>query len=130
MALNIINETKQILEESVSKYNEYVAKYYNDVLKLLNIIFNDNAKSILKIKLKKITISDNILEQYNNIIINYNINKDMIDVSNFNIANFTDIMDFINIGIKISNNLLEKLNYKILIINNDTGVRIKIIKKI
>lgn len=130
MELKIINETKQLLEESISKYNENVSTYYNDVLKLLNEIFNDNAKSILKIKLKNITISSNILEQYNNIIINYNINKDIIDVSNFDANEVIDIMDFINIGIKISNNLLEKINYKTIIINDNTNIRIKIIKKI
>jgi hypothetical protein len=128
MALNIINETRQILEQSIIEYDKNNEKYYNDVLKLLNMLFNDNAKSILKIKFKNITINDKIFEHYNNIIINYNINKDIIDISNFNINDFTDIMDFINMGMKISNNLLEKINYRIFMINNETN-RIKIVRK-
>jgi len=107
-SLCVINETKDILEKSYEEYQQKNINYYNDVLKLMNMIFNDSSKSILKIKLKKITLSEDIFELYNNIIKKYKLNKPLFDIENFH--EFTDIIEIIKI---ICNNVLLKLNYNL-----------------
>ena len=112
MELSIINETQQLIEKSIDIYYKINDKYYNKVLKFLNLLFEDNAKSITKIKFKKITININVFTKYNNIITKFNINKDLFDIENFNIEQTYEIDDIIKVAIILSNNVLEKLNYK------------------
>ena len=73
------------------------------------MIFNDNSKSILKIKLKKITISEDIFELYNNIIRKYKLNKPLFDTENFDLEDFYDFTDIIEIIKIICNNILIKI---------------------
>jgi hypothetical protein len=113
MELSIINQTKKLLEETLEKYYDLNDEYYKEILNFLNKLFNENSESILKIKFKKLTLNDEILLEYNNIIIKYKLNKDLFDIENFNITDITDFSDIINIIMIICNNLLDKLNYKI-----------------
>lgn len=124
-----INETKRILEKSFNDYYDKNASYYNDVLIFMNTLYEDKATSILKIKFKKITLNNNVFTLYNAIIKKYNINKDLIDGSKFDYTEVHDFMDIIEIATIMCNNLLEKLNYNIDVINynNKKKLRINII---
>ena len=125
----VINETKIILENSYEAYQQKNINYYNDVLRLMNLIFNDDSKSILKIKLKKITVSEDIFELYNNIIKKYKLEKNLFDTKNFDLEDFHDFMDIVEIIRIICNNLLVKLNYNLDIYtwNNTKKLKITII---
>lgn len=127
MELSLIHETKKIIDESFEKYYEINNNYYKHVLDFLNSLFNDDSKSILKIKFKKITLSEDIFTNYNEIIQNFKLNKDFFDTKNFNINDIYDFSDIINIAITMANNLLFKLHYKISIfyINNKKKLKIK-----
>ena len=127
MELSIINQTKKLLDETLEKYYDLNDKYYKEILNFLNKLFDENSESILKIKFKKITLNDDILLEYNNIIQKYKLNKDIFDIENFNINDITDFSDIINIAIIICNNLLDKLNYKIyqIFINRKKKLKIK-----
>jgi hypothetical protein len=113
MELSIINQTKKLLDETLERYYDLNDKYYKEVLNFLNKLFDENSESILKIKFKKITFNDETLQEYNDLITKYKLNKDQFDIENFNINDITDFSDIINIIIIICNNLLDKLNYKI-----------------
>ena len=125
--LSIINQTKQILEESMEIYYQNNEKYYKDVLSFLNKLYSENSKSILKIKFKKITFNEDIFNKYNKIIKKYNLNKDLFDTLNFNIDDVHDFNDIIEISQIMSNNLLEKLNFRINQININGKKILKII---
>ncbi len=71
MELSIINQTKKLLDETLEKYYDSNKIYYKEILDFLNKLFNENSESILKIKFKKITLNDDILIEYNNIIQKY-----------------------------------------------------------
>ena len=111
MSIEYINNTKTMLEHSIMLFDKNNEKYYNDVLKCLNILYSTNSKSILKIKISQITMSDQMLKLYNNIIIKYELNKDLFDIDNFNFEDKYENGDIINIAKTITNNLLIKINY-------------------
>jgi virulence-associated protein VapD len=124
--ISLKNETKEILEKSYEEYQKKNINYYNDVLKLMNMIFNDNSKSILKIKLKKITISEDIFELYNNIIKKYKLNKPLFDTENFDLDDSYDFTDIIEIIKIMCNNILIKLNYNLDIYTYNKEKKLKI----
>ena len=124
--ITLINETKQILEKSYEEYQQKNIDYYNDVLKLMNLIFNDNSKSILKIKLKKITLSGDIFELYNSIIRKYKLDKPFFDTENFDLEDFHDFTDIIEIIKIICNNILIKINYNLDIYTYNKEKKLKI----
>ena len=114
----IINETtKKILEESNEILAKKNKKYYRDVLDFLNLLFEDNATNINKIKFKKITLNSNVFEMYNEINNTHKTNKPKFDSDNFDLSQFNDADEikaiFVEIAYKLSNNLLDKLNYKL-----------------
>ena len=114
----IINETtKKILEESNEILVKKNKKYYRDVLDFLNLLFEDSATNINKIKFKKITLNSNVFEMYNEINNTHKTNKPKFDSDNFDLSQFNDADEikaiFVEIAYKLSNNLLDKLNYKL-----------------
>lgn len=128
-----VESTKNILEKSQSLFEEKNKKYYRDVVDFLNLIFEDNSKELTKIKFKKITLNENVFELYNQIIKKYNLNKPEFQTDNFDISIIEDPEEikkiFCNLAIKLSNNLLDKLNYKLKkkYIKDDSGNKIKFI---
>ena len=117
MELLIINSIRNKLEESNNLYQEKNKKYYRDVLDFMNLLFEDNSSELTKIKFKKITINENIFILYNEIIKIYKLNKPLFIIENFNIEEIDDLINikelFFNLAYKFSNNLLEKINYKL-----------------
>jgi hypothetical protein len=111
MNIEYKNDIKTLLEYSTSLIRKNNEKYYNDVLKCLNMLYSSNSKSILKIKICKITMSEEMLTFYNKIIKKYNLNKDLFDIDNFEFSDIHDHSDIINIAKNITNNLLIKINY-------------------
>lgn len=83
----------------------------------MNLLFDDDAKIISKIKFKKITLNEKVFVLYNEIIKTYKLNKPEFEISKFNldeIKNSSDIKKiFIEIALKLSNNLLERIDYKL-----------------
>jgi hypothetical protein len=114
---NMVISTQNILEESKRLILEKNKKYYNDVLDFMNLLFEDDAKNISKIKFKKITLNDMVFKLYNEIILTYKLDKPTFDIDNFNLDDIKDMDEikkiFCDIAFRISNNLLEKLNYKL-----------------
>lgn len=114
---NIVISTQNIIDESNKLIQEKNKKYYNDVLDFMNLLFEDNAKIISKIKFKKITLNDKVFALYNEIIKTYKLNKPLFDVENFNLEEIEDLEEikkiFCDIAFKFSNILLEKINYKL-----------------
>jgi len=119
MELSIINETKKIIEEFNNEINKNNEKYYQDVLDFLNLLFNQNCNQILKISISKISLSDDIFEFYNKIIDKYNMNIRKFDNDKFNSNEIYSFHEIIEIALIMSNNLLEKINYKIIKINTE-----------
>lgn len=135
MELSIVDSIQKMLQES----NDIIAtknkKYYIDLLDFLNLLFEDKATNICKIKFKNITLNENIFMMYNEIIKVHKLNKPEFDSSNFDITTIdpNDIKDtFINIAFIFSNNLLEKINYKLIKVNikekNKIEFKLKFIK--
>lgn len=123
--VNVINE-RELVNETLNTYYTNNSKYYEDVLKFHNILFEQTASSILKIRIKKIIINEDLLNLYNNIVKKYRLKKDYINVEIFDFDEIKDI-DFITKFTRlISNNLLEKLNYKLVEINKNNKKRFKI----
>jgi len=114
---NIIISTQNILEESKRIIQEKNQKYYLNVLDFMNILFEDNAKNLSKLKFKKITLNEVVFKLYNEIIKTYKLDKPKFDIDNFNLNEIEDLEEinkiFCAIALKISNNLLEKINYKL-----------------
>lgn len=114
---NIVIETQNLLEESKKLIYEKNKKYYDDVLDFLNLLFDDDAKILSKIKFKKITLNEKVFALYNEIIKTYKLNKPEFDESKFDldeIKNSSDLKKiFIDISLKLSNNLLERIDYKL-----------------
>lgn len=122
---NTVISTQKLLDEANKLLLDKNKKYYNDVLDFMNLLFDDNAKILSKIKFKKITLNENVFELYNQIIKTYKLPKPEFDIENFydNFDNNFDLSEiedldeikkvFFDIAFKISNNLLEKLNYKL-----------------
>jgi len=119
MELSIINETKKIIEEFNNEINKNNEKYYQDILDFLNLLFNQNCNQILKISISKISLSDDIFEFYNKIIEKYKMKIRKFDNNKFNSNEIYSFHEIIEIALIMSNNLLEKINYKIIKINSD-----------
>lgn len=117
MELLIIESIKNKLEESNNLYESKNKKYYRDVLDFLNLMFEDKAECITKLKFKKITLNDNVFELYNQIIKKYNLDIPEFESENFDVSNMDDPVEikelFCVIALKLSNFLLEKLKYKL-----------------
>ena len=118
MELLIAESTKKILQESNDILMEKNKKYYRDVLDFLNLLFEDNAKNINKIKFKKITLNNNIFIMYNEINKQYKLNKPEFNSADFDLSeidNTDEIKNiFLDIAYTFSNNLLEKINYQLI----------------
>jgi hypothetical protein len=117
MELLIVESIRNKLEESNSLYETKNKKYYRDVLDFLNLMFEDKADCITKLKFKKITLNENVFELYNQILKKYNLNIPEFESENFDISNIDDPLLikelFCNIALRLSNFLLEKLKYKL-----------------
>lgn len=114
---NIVNATQYLLEESNKLLQDKNKEYYNDVLDFMNLLFSDDAKILTRLKFNKITLNDNVFKLYNQIIKKYKLLKPVFDMDKFNfeeIENLDEIKKiFCDIAFKFSNNLLERLNYKL-----------------
>lgn len=114
---NILLSTQNILEETNKLIHNKNKKYYNDVLDFMNLLFEDNAKNLTKIKFKKITLGETVFQLYNEIIKTYKLDKPLFDLESFNLDEIEDPEElkkiFCDIAFKISNNLLERINYKL-----------------
>ena len=114
---NTVISTQKLLDEANKLLWDKNQKYYNDVLDFMNLLFDDDAKILSKIKFKKITLNEQVFELYNEIIKTYKLAKPEFDIENFNLSEIEDLDEikkvFFDIAFKISNNLLEKLNYKL-----------------
>ncbi len=108
-----INENKILMSELQNKIIESNKKYYKDVLDFLNMLFDLEETSILKIKPKKIQFNENIIKTYNYIIKKHDIKKEMLDTNAFDFNIEYEQEDVLKICLIISNNLLDKLKYKI-----------------
>ena len=133
MELLITESTQKILQESNNILSNKNKKYYRDILDFLNLLFEDNAKNINKIKFKKITLNDNVFTMYNEINKIYKLNKPEFDSTSFDLTEIDDPNDikniFVDIAYTFSNNLLEKLNYKLIKKNNKEDNKTKFILK-
>jgi len=118
MELLIADSTQKMLEESNNILAKKNKKYYRDILDFLNLLFEDSAKNINKIKFKKITLGDNVFILYNEIIKTHKLNKPLFNSDNFNLSEIDEPEQikiiFIDIAYTLSNNLLEKLNFKLI----------------
>jgi DNA-binding protein len=111
MEKSVITDTNIIIEKINDKILESNKKYYNNVLEFLNMLFNEESKSILKVKLKQISLSEDVLEIYNYIIKKHGLKKNMIDVKYFDFDIDYDTNDVIKMVVVLCNNLFEKINY-------------------
>jgi hypothetical protein len=119
-----IVQTKIIKDSIYNKLQEINRKYYKAVLTFLNMLFGSESESILKIKLNKITLNNDILEIYNHIVTKYKLNKDLINIDYFDFNIEYEKKDVIKITLIICNNLLEKLNYKLINYKNSSQKQI------
>lgn len=114
---NDVIKTQKLLDEANKLLCDKNKKYYDDVLDFMNLLFEDDAKILSKIKFKKITLNDRVFELYNEIIKMYKLSKPELDIENLNlnqIENSEEIKKIVfDIAFKISNNLLEKINFKL-----------------
>ena len=114
---NILISTQNILEETNKLIHNKNKKYYNDVLDFMNLLFEDDAKNLSKIKFKKITLGETVFQLYNEIIKKYKLDKPQFDIEGFNLDEIEDPEElkkiFCEIAFKISNNLLERINYRL-----------------
>ena len=115
------NEVKNIIDDAIDKYYNINKDYYNDVLEFLNLIFKQNAKSILKIYIKKIVLHEDIMILYNDIVKKYKLNKDYVNIEIFDVDDIIDINLIVKLMKLLTNNLLEKLNYKLIEKNNNNN---------
>lgn len=114
---NNVISTQKLLDEANKLLCDKNKKYYNDVLDFMNLLFEDDAKILSKIKFKKITLNEQVFELYNEIIKTYKLLKPEFVIENFNLNEIEDLEEIkkvvYDIAFKISNNLLEKINYKL-----------------
>ncbi len=108
-----IYENKKLMSELQNKINESNKKYYKDVLDFLNMLFDLEETSILKIKPKKIQFNENIIKTYNYIIKKHDLKKEMLEINAFDFNIEYEQEDVLKICLIICNNLLDKLKYKI-----------------
>lgn len=145
MELLIVDSTKKILDESNEKLIKKNKKYYRDVLDFLIMVFeeknnddkNENNKkylnNIYQIKFKNITLHENIFNMYNEIIKKYDLKKPEFIIEAFDLTEIEDPNEiknvFFDIAQTLSNNLLEKLNYKLIKKTNKEDNKTKFILK-
>lgn len=122
----MVNKTKEILEKSYKNFQNSLEKYYEDVLKWMNMLYSDNSKSITKIKFKKMTLSEEIFNLYNEIIKKYKINKDLFDTEKFNLNDDHERSEIYLISKILTNNLLAKLDCKLVEYKRGDLKRLKI----
>ena len=129
MNTGYINETRLVINNCINKYYSDNSEYYDEVLIFLNEIFDHKATSILKIKIKKIVIDENLLKSYNDIVKKYNLNNDYINIKLFNFDNINNLIFIVKIAKVLVNNLLKKINYKLVekTINNKKRFKIEIL---
>lgn len=109
-----IGNVRNIINNTIDKYYDINKDYYNDVLIFLNLIFKQNAKSLLSIHIKKIVLHEDIMIMYNDIVKKYKLNKDYVNIDAFDVDEIIDIDLIIKLMKLLTNNLLEKLNYKLI----------------
>jgi hypothetical protein len=80
----------------------------------------------MQLKFKNITLNDDIFNTYNEIIKKYKLGKDIFDTENFDIEEFHDNGRLFKIAKTMTNNLLEKLGYKLDVYKNGNSKRYKI----
>jgi hypothetical protein len=105
---------RNIINNAIDKYYDINKDYYNDILIFLNLIFKQNAKSILTIYIRKIVLHEDIMIMYNDIVKKYKLNKDYVNIDVFDVDEIIDIDLIIKLMKLLTNNLLEKLNYKLI----------------
>ena len=129
MNTGYINETRLVINNCIKEYYSDNSEYYDEVLKFLNEIFEHKATSILKIKIKKIVIDENLLKSYNDIVKKYNLNNDYINIKLFNFDNINNLIFIVKVAKVLVNNLLKKINYKLVekTINNKKRFKIEIL---
>ncbi len=132
MEILIVDSTQKIIENTNKLLEERNKKYYRDVLDFLNLLFEDKSKNLTKIKFKKITLNENVFEMYNQINKIYKLDKPEFDSDNFDLSDIEDPNEiklvFYEIAHKMANNLLERLNYKLVKkIDKDNRDKIKFI---
>lgn len=110
---SIENKAKQIMDIALNKYNKLTEAYYEEVLQFLNLLFDEDAQSIKKLKLKKISINEIIFDMYNDIITKYKLNFKLFNKSLFTIEEMDEHdQDLVIKIVKIMGcNVLYKLNY-------------------
>lgn len=117
MELLIVTSIQQKLEESNKLLQDKNKNYYIDVLDFLNLMFQENNTELTKLQFKKITINENVFLLYNEIIKKYKLSKPEFLSENFDISEINEPEDIrniiIDIAYKMSNNLLERLNYRL-----------------
>ena len=122
-------ETNKILLETCNKFNELNEIYYKEIHIFLNKLFNSNSKSILKLQTSSIRLTSNTLNKYNNIIKKYKLTKELFDVDKFDFNEIYDFNCIIEIALIITNNLLNKINYKIIKLNKNNKIILVIKQK-
>ena len=110
---SIENEAKKIMDIALNKYNKLTETYYEEVLQFLNLLFDEDAQSIKKLKFKKISINEIIFDMYNDIITKYKLNFKLFNKSLFTIEEMDEHdQDLVIKIVKIMGcNVLHKLNY-------------------
>jgi hypothetical protein len=122
----LVNKTKEILEKSYVDYQNSLQEYYQDVLKWMNLLYNDQSKSIAKIKFIKMTLNEEIFNLYNEIVKKYKLNKDLFDTSKFYMNDDHERTEIFLISKILTNNLLAKLGYKLIECKSGNAKRLKI----
>jgi hypothetical protein len=114
---NVIDCNKIIInsEKIIKQDNDY----YNDVLTFLNLIFTTNSDSILKLKISKIALNPSILSYYNDLNELYNLKKNSFDIEKYDFNLNHEFDEILQIILILVNNVLEKLNYKLIKTTNN-----------
>jgi hypothetical protein len=90
------------------------------------MVYNDESKSILRVRIKKITLCEDIFNKYNEIIKKYKLKKDLFDTQHFSFNDDYDYDTIAEIAKIMTKNLMEKLNYKFDVVNDGKSKKIKI----
>jgi len=121
-------ETNKLIDKIYTKINKLDDAYYREIHIFLNKLFNSNSKSLLKLKTFSINITTDILKNYNDIIKKYKLKKDLFDADKFDFNNIYDFNLIVDIALIMSNNLLDKLKYKMIKSNKNNKIKLFIIK--
>ncbi len=121
-------ETNKILLGICEKINKINDAYYKEIHIYINKLYNCNSKSLLKLKTTSICLTTETLINYNDIIKKYNLKKNLFDVDKFDVNEIYDFNCIIDIAVVITNNLLDKINYKMIKSNRNNKVKLFIKK--